>query len=292
MTPLRNLLLSAGVLLLASCSEKGPKINFDNNTIVDTTYLSGAETAAEKHVLVEEFTGVKCSNCPTGHLVLKNFADQYPGRLSILGYQVYGNDQTKPIEGTGEHRTRTDNRNEEATQVGNAIFGGVPALPVAAIDRSPVAGSLLGNRTVWAGAVADRMAKAAPVNLTITSSYDNATRQATVKVRAAYTAAVAGKQRLTLALSESGIVDAQESTDTVYFEYDHEHVLRDFMTSPEGDPVLDKLASKEVGRVYERTFVFLLNSAWKPENCSLVAFVHQAEGTNKEILQSAEVKLK
>jgi hypothetical protein len=209
-----------------------------------------------------------------------------------LAYQIFGTDLTKPIIGTGEHRTRNDNRSQKATDLCNAVFGGIPPMPVAAFDRATASGALLKNTSFWSVSTAERVAQVAPVNLTITSNFDAATRQVAVKVRAAYTAAVEGKQRMTLALAENKIVDAQESSDTVYFEYDHEHVLRDFMTSSEGDPVLDSIATKGAGRVYERTFVFVLNEAWKAENCTLVAFIHKAEADKKEVLQSAEVKLR
>lgn len=280
--------LLAGSLFLLSCSEKQSVVHFDSTPVRDTTYLGTVESVSQRRVLIEEFTGVKCPNCPVGHTVLSNFAAQYPGRISIIGYQVFGNDQTKPIEG----ETRNDNRNQKATDISSSVFGGVPALPVASFDRVPISGAMLNNRTVWANGLNTRLAAASPVNLAVTPSYDQATRQVTVKVRVAYTAEMTGKQRLTLALTESGIVDAQESTDTVYAEYDHEHVFRDFLTTGDGDAMLDSLTIKTPGRVYERTFVFLLNNAWNPEHCYLVAFVHHADANSKEIYQAAEVKLR
>ena len=65
---------AAALLALTSCEEKGPAIDFGGGaTAVDTTYLGTAPTAQQRIVVVEEFTGGMCANCPkardllTGH---------------------------------------------------------------------------------------------------------------------------------------------------------------------------------------------------------------------------------
>lgn len=284
-----SLLFAGSLLLFAACKEKDSTVYFGSVTkSTDTTYVGTVEPGTSRRVLIEEFTGVKCPNCPAGHNVISGFLSQYPDRLSVIGYQIYGNDQTRPVEG----ETRNDNRSQKATDLSNQIFGGVPFLPVAGFDRTLAAGALLNNRTLWASSLSSRLSLAAPVNLTVTPSYNADTRQLTVKVRVAYTADVPGKQRMTLALTESKIVDAQESTDTVYADYDHEHVFRDFLTASDGDAFLDALTTKTAGRVYERQFTYLVSDKWNAANCSLVAIVQSAEGTSKDVYQTAEAKLR
>ncbi len=283
-----GLLLLTG--LLTACQEKGPNINFDAPSAVatDTTYTLPVETAQARQVLVEEFTGVKCPNCPDGHKVLRSLQASFPGGVNIVSYQAYNSAQTNPIEG----ETRSDNRTEAATELSTAVFGGIPSLPTAAIDRTLVGGALLNSRSLWPTITTDRSKMAPPVNLTITSSYDAGSRQVTATVRMAYTQEVTLPHRLSLALTESDIIDAQEYPDSVSLDYEHEHVFRQFLTATTGDPVLQNMAVKETGRVIERRFTFLLKDGFKPESCTLLAFVHYASGDEKSVLQSAEKPVK
>jgi hypothetical protein len=285
---------AAALLLLSgfftACEEKGPNINLTAPTAVatDTTYTMPTETAQTRQVLVEEFTGVKCPNCPEGHAVLRSLLTSFPNGVNIVSYQAYNSAQTEPIK----DETRSDNRTQAATEISTIVFGGIPSLPTAGIDRESVGGSLLNSRSLWPSITENRTKLAPPVNLTISTAYNAATRQVTATVRMAYTQAVTQPHRLSLAITEGAIVDAQEYPDSVQLDYEHEHVFRQFVTANTGDDVLKDMATKEAGRVIERQFKFVLNEAYKPENCYLLGFVHYAAGNEKSVLQSAQKKIK
>ncbi len=279
------ILLAVGSLFWASCQkELGPAINFGTQA-VDTTYEAAPETPTPIRVLIEEFTGVTCTNCPAGHRAIKAMIDANPGRVSAIGYQPFNIAQANPAS-----ETRTDNRTQKATDLGKS-FGGVPYLPCAAINRVPDGGDFLPARPSWTAMLANRLRESAPVNMTLTSAYDSSTRELKVTVRVAYTADVATKHRLTVALTENDIIDAQEesiagSAEIVtHPDYVHEHVFRDFLTSVTGDNVLDSIAVKKPGRVYERRFSYKVDSKWNAANCTLTAFVHNEDNGQKNVLQ-------
>ena len=50
------------------------------------------------------------------------------------------------------------------------------------------------------------------------------------------------------------------------------------------------LRKKQAG-VYEKSYTFKVDDKIKVENCHIVAFVHNNEIDNKEILQAARIKL-
>lgn len=65
----------AASLALASCEENIPTGLVLSQPFVshDSEYVTTIiPTAQAKNVLIEEFTGVRCSNCPNGAIVLKN----------------------------------------------------------------------------------------------------------------------------------------------------------------------------------------------------------------------------
>lgn len=281
----KALLFAGSLLLFAACTEKGfeavPRVEGG-----DTTYMATVETAQARMVMMEEFTGVTCPNCPRGHLEIASIQAQHPDRILAVSLYYDGLGQTRPVEGV----TRQNFRTADATSLADGIFGGVSALPSASIDRVPVGGITLPSFVGWAGAVETRIGIPAPANVQVTSEYEEGTRTAIIRVRIAYTTTVTKKQAVTLLLTEDSLVDAQEYPDRIDTFYNFKHVMRDAVTAPTGEPMLDGI-SKEAGRVYERTFVYPVKAEWNAKHCKLVAIVHNAESGDKEVLQAAEAKL-
>lgn len=282
------LLLATASLTWVSCQkELGPVIDFSvpGSTAVDTTYEAAPEAATPKRVLIEEFTGVTCPNCPAGHRAIKTMIDANPGRISAIGYQPFNIAQANPAP-----ETHSDNRTQKATDLGKS-FGGVPYLPCATFNRVPEEGEFLRARPYWTTMLDNRLKESAPMNMTLASTYDSSNRELKVTVRVAYTAEVATKHRLTVALTEDNIIDAQEESlpgggpIITHPDYEHTHVFRDFLSSVTGDNVLDSIAVKRPGRVYERRYTLKLDSKWNAANCAVTAFVHNEDNGQKNILQ-------
>lgn len=284
-----RLLTIGGLLsgLFMSCEEKGPAIDFSNVRATDTVYTAAVEAAQPKVVLLEEFTGVTCPNCPQAHQAISGFQAQYPGRVIAVGYYAHGMAQTKPIDGLSIQ----DFRNDKATELGNNFFGGVPFLPSGTIDRIPDNGQYLYQSNKWGGMLTSRTALSSPVNLYVTGGYDENGRQATARVKIAFTADVSRQLSLTLLVVENDIIDAQEYGLRIDTFYNHAHVMRDIITPNAGTSVLDSIAVKPAGLVYERSFAFPVDPSWKPENCQVVAFVSYNEPDSKEVAQATEAHL-
>lgn len=285
----------AAVIGMASCKEVGPAINFGGGAkAVDTTYTAEAEKPQSRVVLVEEFTGCSCPPCPSGHLIIYGpggIKEQHPDQVAVIAYHIFNFPQAEPVHG----HAKFDFRTQDATDVGAHIFGGIGSLPNGGIDRKKNTAAnnvLLFEKPLWSQAVNGDVSVKPAANLVVTSSYDAATRNAIVKVHIAYTQDVAKKQSLTLAIVESNILDAQKTDTSIIDNYTHRSVLRDIITQYYGDGVIDSIATKKAGRVYERTFSFAVNKDWNADNCALVAFISNNEADDKEVVQAAEVNLK
>jgi hypothetical protein len=200
--------LPLGLLLLVSCKEVGPDINFAARA-EDTAYMAPVEAPQQRIVLIEEFTGVTCPTCKPGHLVLKTMEDANPGRLAIMGIQLFGNAQTQPYNHGGK-QTKNDNRSQDGTDMANVIYGTTTGIPVAGFDRVPQNGIIRPSRPSWAAYLPNRINVPTKANLTVTSAYNASSNTAVIKVRVAYTSAVTANQMLTVALLENEVVDAQE----------------------------------------------------------------------------------
>lgn len=284
-------------LSLVSCTEKGVNIKMDRDPIAsDTTFIAAVEAQQPRMVLIEEFTGVACPPCPLGHQALAALIAQYPGRVAAIGIQVFGFTQANPITKNGDTITKHDNRTTAGTELATDIYGKLSQAPMAGIDRiikDSRNGSLYNDRSVWSTSVGQRISVPAIANISINSKYIDSTQKAIITVHVAYTAALSKKQKMTVAIIENKVIDAQESGLTIIEEYEHEHVLRDILTAPNGSSIMSGVAAIEAGRVYERTFIYDMSKGkhLDPKNCKIIAYVSNNEPSDLEVQQSAEVSL-
>lgn len=272
------------IVLLTACKEKGPIIDIGSSVKAeDSTYAGAVAAAQPKKVLVEEFTGASCPNCPDAQALLANIEAQNPDRLAIMAIHVANFGQTIPVKGS-----KYDFRTQDGTDVGATFFTSINNLPSAGHDRVKNAKQeRLMQKNDWAGAINDRLKITPPVNIDITSHYDVASRNVSIEVKIAYTNPMLGQQFLSLAILEDDMIDKQDSVGIVLNNYKFRHILRDYITPVPGVAFLQDMAQKEAGRVYIRRFTCKVNDAWVPENCHIIAFVHQNNGEDKEVLQAA-----
>ena len=282
---------------LASCTEKNTPIDdvvIGGSGSSDTSYMATVEMAQKRVVLVEEFTGVSCSNCPQGHTVLDNIEASNAGQIAAMGIQINGFSLCDDVYSQGHNLTRHDNRTAAGTDLVTAIYGSVNNMPVAGIDRIANNGVIATDRANWPTLVAGRIAVAPNVNVTLTSSYSTGDTSATIKVHIAYTKDVAKKQKLTVAIVEDSVIDAQEDGIVIDSNYTHMHVLRDIITAHGGSTILSgtTTATKAAGQVYEQTFVYKMNTLWVPQHCKVIAFVSDDESNDLEVQQAAMANVK
>lgn len=275
------------IVVILGCTEKNSFVDVTpNQKVFDTTYLAAVEQPQQRRILIEEFTGVSCPPCPSGHELVRNLKKQYPERIVVIANHVFNFPQAIPIKGL----SRYDFRTQDATDIGK-LFGGVSYMPAAVFNRKKIGSDYLINTTAWASAVLAQTELSTPVNVYASSTFNNNSHVATVKIRLAYTEVVSKKHALTVAITESKIIDAQKNQSAIDTFYTHNYVLRDVITQLNGSPILDIQGSKEQGRVIERTFQVSIDSAWEVTNCRIIAFVHMIEGDRMEVFQSVDVEV-
>lgn len=287
---------------LYSCEEV--PVMYDNTARgTDTTYIAPIESKQEKMYLVEEFSGVRCINCPAGTDMLNeiNSSGEFKNKLIIAS--IHAGDLTAPLTKEG-HISIQDFRTEAGLQILNGIFGGDPGKPCAGFDRLPLAisGGMEGKILDFRGNWETMLLKAketngnAPANIHISSDYigDNTYK---INIKIAYTEEIKGAHALTVYILENDIVD-QQMFPSKYDTYTFQHVFRTAITPWNGLVYLKDIETKEAGRVFEQTLYFVHNpsdaqqSFWKPENMEILAFIHSADADDKKVFQSAKKHLK
>lgn len=275
------------VLAFAACKEDNPGIILEAPAVTfsDSTYLTTQpETPQQKSTLIEDFTGVRCKNCPKGHRAIEVLRKKHPGRVSAFG--IHGlnefNNFTTPFAGEEDLRIK-----DVATQLFN-IVGKPSGLPFGTTDRifkSSTAG-------VWETFVTTQIAKTTPVNLYIEHQYDDGSRELKVKVKAVFTDSLGTTPFFSIGITEDNIISPQQDEEStkpgnIEPEYVHDHVLRS-MPSFKQNLLPTGIALPERNRVVEKSFSLTLDSGWKAENCHIVFLVHR----DTEVLHVVEKAIK
>ena len=269
------------IVLLNSCDEiEGNYVE----TKIDTTGETGANT---RKVLLEEFTGFKCVNCPRATEIAHKIKDD-DMRNRVVLVSVHSTFFAKP-DGSGKYTYdfRTDD--------GNALadYFGVTSAPQAVINRAKYNNSYIINELDWAGRV-DSYADSVPKMLIrLFPEYDAAKREIYVDVEIVYLTEGSPEHNLVLYITEDSIIQAQKdsrATPPDILNYVHENVLRASINGQWGDR-LSKTAIP-ANYVLRREFKYVIPEGkdWKPEHLKIVAFV-QDFGNSREVYQVEEKKL-
>lgn len=235
-------------VLMAACSH----IDEDEQLI----YVKPA--AVERSVLIEDFTGQRCVNCPKAAEEISKLHEQY-GEDAIIAVSIH----------SGPLGFRTNSRFVGlATDAGDEYYNhwNLEYQPVGLIDRSsPV------EFTAWSTLVRDELQKTAPVEIDLEAKIDNMAMNIHATVRGV-DGDTSGK--LQLWVVEDSITAFQMMPDgTRNDNYVHHHVFRAAVNGVWGTD----LAVQE-GYSVDNDFSIQLSDEWNRYNLSVVAFVYNATG--------------
>ncbi len=225
----------------------------------------------KRNVLIEEFTGRKCVNCPLGHVQAKVIEEAYPGRVWAINLH-------------GGYYSSLDypNLNTAICDTIGMYFNPV-SFPSAIVNRQ-TASPLMNYNTQWRPAVDEQVAQTAEVNVAGQVAINPLTRVATVTVELYYTANSASDVNyLNVFMLQDSIVGSQtgagSNPDQAIGDGDylHMHVLRDNVTPFWGDEIKTTTEGSFVTKTYEYEIPEVIGNPNGVdvimENLSFVAFV-------------------
>jgi hypothetical protein len=238
----------------------------------------GPGSVEGRNVLVEEYTGVTCVNCPPGATELAGLQALYGDKLIIVG--IHAGDFSKPTP-----LNQFDFRTEDGTNLFN-FLGSPEGYPAAIVNRKAIGNNplVLVGTSLWAGSIANELEEQETASINMATSFDPATSQLQINTTILPLSGYASSTgyRFTLMLTESGIVDRQLTPTGWDDNYVHKHVLRDIITDYRGDVIAEPLID---GQPITRTHTFTLPTDWDPAKCELVGFLSRDIGTDRRVIQ-------
>jgi thiol-disulfide isomerase/thioredoxin len=270
------LLLTASAFALGSCDViEGPKKDYDN--VIGTS---------DKKVLIEDFTGHYCGNCPGSHEVAHELDSIYGDNLVILAVHS-GN-----FFGTLHPPTYiTDWRTQMGIDLDIFYNAEAQGYPKGMVNRKVFGSSALTNFTNWNSLVNQVFAEAPELSIDLSSVYDSVTNSAQINVDMEYFTEGNPNLNLVVVVKEDSIVAPQKNYDATpedVLDYLHMDMLRGTVTSGTWGDVITG-AVIPVGTLINRSYTLTLDPAWVPAHCEIIAYV--MDNSTKEILQVEEAKL-
>lgn len=224
-------------------------------------YIKVESSEAKRAVLVEEFTGQRCINCPEAHEQLTKIQKEY-GEDKVIAVCIHASAlAVSPLK----------------TKIGEEYYKhwNGDGIPSAIINRS----GRMQRVSAWAGIINSELQKPTSVSLSMTNKYDAANRQLSIDVNALSREKFDGK--LQIWIVEDGIVAKQLLKDNrVDANYVHNHVFRAAVNGTWGTDIAlqENVEAKS-------NFAIQLDAKWNEKNVSIVTFVYNDSGVQQVVKQ-------
>lgn len=234
----------------------------------------------DRVILLEEFTGKGCTNCPKGSREIENLLLQFPENLVAVSIHAgfFANPENFPI---GQYDLRTDE--------GEFLYGyiGSPlGYPSGSVNRTPVGSELQLSLNQWGSAISQLLQEEQAAEIILTTEYNATTRELKVETTNVAREAISGEIRLSIMLTESGIVDAQDDVEAggIVLDYVHRHVLRDMLTPAAGEVLATNFIQNQS---VSKSYTTILPANWVAEEMDVIAFISVVNGNSFPVLQAA-----
>lgn len=264
---------------LQSCDKIEPPYK-ENNTITP------GETG-KRNVLLEDYTGHTCVNCPPAGVKATELKEIYGDQLVVI--TVHAGFFAAPLSAPFDTDYRTETGN-----VWNTFFD-IQSNPKGMVNRLSDGGDQLVDYGEWGARVSNLVDDDAIANIEIETTFTESNRSLVIKTSTKFLAEVQGNYNIQLCLIEDSIVSPQRNNNAsvgpvpTIEEYVHRHVLRQGINSSWGEPVVVGNSAIVVGQVYEHTSSLTVNNDYNANHCAVVAFVYNT--SDYGVLQVAEKHL-
>lgn len=295
------LILSIGTVLF-SCQEAEDECIYIDKRRCDPNFvlpeisegivvLESPITNYDEKILLEDFTGFRCTNCVPATVTAVNLKAAHPNRLSIAGVHCtpffaapLTSDPSEPYH------------NDFRTTEGELFFDyyEMAGLPNGAINRLGSQGNKYIPFQEWTDRINALIAENNPeVYISIKDIVvDQENQELIVTVFAKPLISSDTEYLINLSVTESGIADAQKNSSSPggqILDYVHNHVFRGSGYGPWGVEVFKGDLALNTNEVLSLKLKMDLNSDWNLDNCEVLVFI--SKSSNREVVQVEEAPL-
>ena len=294
------------ILSFNSCDIiEGPYMIDNDTTPIDTsTYV--------KKVLIEDFTGHRCPNCPSAAEELAALQNYYEDK--VIGIAIHPSSQafSTPSPLTSSSYTY-DFRTEFGDDIDDVFELTTVGLPRGMVNRVGFDTDHQLGKDEWSSAVQTELAKDPIFGITLSSNVSSGNGTISVTVKALTNINLDKTEEIedyniVICLTENEIIEWQKDNAAGDIEeYEHNHVLRTILNSTFGEVIgnsfvegdiwekgysVDITNLENVNENYSLNTLFMGNGnckGWDENKMEIVAYIYNSD--NYEIVQVEQIHL-
>lgn len=250
-----------------------------------------------KNVLVEDYTGITCGNCPGAADILDSMILKYGNR--IVPMAVNAGSFAEPPLAPSQYNIDFTCPTGEAY---NTFFG-VTSNPNGMVNRKGYPQTNVQTDGNWDGLAYNIIQfDTAFVKLTLSTTFDTTSRNLSVTATSKFLKALQGKYSVVVLLTQDSIMAPQVrygAPNNQIVNYAHRYALRDAINSTWGDTLVSNgsAINQTIAKTYNYTIKATYGTATSShppipcnfKQCYVVAYVYSL--ANYEVLQSMQKKI-
>ena len=245
--------------------------------------IVGTQPTNRRPVL-EEFGGIYCVYCPHGHEIIAELEAALGDDIVLLNYQAgpyanpLGNDPDLGSDYGEMLQTQAQLSGYPAATINRHNFPGL---------EQNLPGSTAVGRADWTEAVSQILQQPAPVNIAVQASLNITTRQLDIYLEYYYTAPAANPtNRLHVGITQNNVLAPQHGGNVGNY-YNHQHLLREFITGSQGHIISNTATGAYGSLTYSITLPNDYRGVWlDPVNVELAVFITE---NGQEVLNGISV---
>ena len=246
-----------------------------------------------KKVLIEDYTGQKCGNCPPAAVTAESIMNQHPDSVIVMVVHAGGFAVPSPTGAptyTADYRTSCGTSWDAATGFGISSAGN----PNGMVNRKDYPSSHIKSPANWGTEVNSLIApgtNSLNAKLDVTTQYDLSSRLLNVTVKSKFYKAYSGDVKLNVVLLEDSVIGMQKDYSAVPVDvnpYIFMNMNRGSLNGDWGDVIKNApLVNDTVTKKYSCNTV---NATFNDKHLSVVVFAY--DGNTKEVIQTEKIKIR
>ena len=277
------------LLYISSCDiVETPYMNTENISQIDTNSNNYV-----KKVLIEDFTGHLCPNCPQAATEIEAIHDIYGEQIIAIAIHVTKS-FARPYPASQAPNFQYDFRTSWGDDLDNLFDISSAGLPRGMVNRIGFPDNHKLGKDEWANAVTNELNKEINFGIMINSSNNN------INITTEVLNNISGSYNLVVCLTESGIINWQKDGTENIENYEHNHILRSVLLDEalssninyETNQEIQKNITYNLTELEEYNIDYSTNVAelgngnagnWNSNNMSIVAYIYNTN--TKEVVQ-------
>lgn len=243
----------------------------------------------KQKVMLEEFTGHRCGNCPTASEIALKLRDETFADDMILvtihagGLAAYDSSDSK---------FNVNYTTESGDEIFDFFFP-ADAVPFALLNRTQLnAGFFLYSQNQWETKVGELLQEAPTAGIRITPCYDAASRELVSIVDLKFLEEATDKEHISLFLIEDKVKGWQKDyrlpqSDENIKDYEHHDMFRAALNGTWGQPLSSAVI--EAGKTFRITNCYTVPEYMDADHLKVVAFIHNFETREVRQVEVAEI---